>query len=298
VNIVKTVGRNSICYQSQPSMHIREYYNHCLSIILKRLSTTEDAINVIFGRIDCAFGNSNPIIRIDIQCEHAIVKDGGRGISERIFGETLDEAGSQYLIRIADYDYFKGLDVVIEYSIPNINHISKARLFHNYSKKLVYISALIYDMNFDRSNKFDTITLFTNNASDRRTLFTSNMAMNNIECVNVNNCYSSEDLVGQYDKTRILVNVHQTDHHHTFEELRVLPALQRGVLVVSEDVPLKSTIPYNEYVIWSSYDNLAKTVQEVQDNYDAYHKRIFNADLKALFLTMEKTNINNLNLIN
>jgi len=297
MSTVEFIGDNVICYQSVAPLHIREYYNYCVTLLLKKLSELKGPINVIFGRIPHTFNNTNPTIKIDIQCEHTVVKDGGRGVNEIVLGNTLTENGECYLVRVSDFNYFNNLDVVIEYSIPNITHIRNSGHFNDYTSKLTYISSLIYDVEFISTNRKNTITLFTNNVSDRRNLFTNNVLKNSVSCTNVDGCYGGTELREQYDKTKILVNVHQTDHHHTFEELRVLPALSRGVIVISEDVPLKEEIPYGEYIIWSSYDNLLTTIKDVQDNYDIYHKRVFNNNLKNLLLKMRDINNDNLNIL-
>ena len=70
-----------------------------------------------------------------------------------------------------------------------------------------------------------------------------------ITYINVNNCFEKDKLQTLYKNTKILINIHQTDHHHTFEELRVLPALQCGVLVICEHSPLSNLIPGNDYII-------------------------------------------------
>ncbi|KAJ1406437.1 hypothetical protein B484DRAFT_456818 [Ochromonadaceae sp. CCMP2298] len=77
------------------------------------------------------------------------------------------------------------------------------------------------------------------------------------------------------DDAKILINVHQTYWHHTLEEFRVLPSLQRGVIVVSEWVPAIETIPFHEYMIFAPYEELVATVAEVLGNYSHYHERIF-----------------------
>ena len=93
---------------------------------------------------------------------------------------------------------------------------------------------------------------------------------------------------------RILVNVHQTDHHHTFEELRVLPALCNGVLIISEEVPLKEEIPYSESIIWSSYDRLPETIEKVKENYDYYYKKIFTEKLHSDLVKLQEDNLKNI----
>ena len=273
------INNNILCYNENAPIHIREYYNYCGSLIAKKLKNIKNQINLVFGTDYNSLNNNNKTITTDIQVEHTLVKQGGRGVNNILFGTTMTEEGDPYLVRLDNFDYFNNLDFVIEYSKPNINHIRTSGLFDDYLNKLVYVAPLIYDLNFSRSGRSDTITLFTDNPSERR----------RFEYKNISNCYGNS-LVKQYDKTKILVNVHQTDHHHTFEELRVLPALLRGVLIVSEDVPRKQDIPYREYIIWSSYDKIIDKVAEVQSNYDYYHEKIFNSLLKRLLKKMKDKN--------
>jgi hypothetical protein len=97
-----------------------------------------------------------------------------------------------------------------------------------------------------------------------------------------------------YRDTRILVNVHQTDHHHTFEELRVLPALLCGVVVVSETVPLREEIPYHDFIVWCDYDQIIDTVRAVRDDYESYRRKMFgDGRFKAIISAMRKRNHDN-----
>ena len=75
------------------------------------------------------------------------------------------------------------------------------------------------------------------------------------------------------DDTRILINLHQTPSHHTFEELRVLPALLRGIVVIAEVSPLHTSIPYYEYIVWSHINSMATTIRNVSANYNSYYEK-------------------------
>jgi hypothetical protein len=46
--------------------------------------------------------------------------------------------------------------------------------------------------------------------------------------------------------------------------------LSTGILIISEDVPFKEQIPYNEHIIWCSYENIEKTIEDVLTNYEYY----------------------------
>ena len=232
-----------------------------------------------------------------IQCEHTLVKEGGRDVGTKFFGNTPTDDGGLYLVRIDRFDYYNSLDVIVEYSIPNIVNISESGHFDEFSKKIIHIAPLIYTPNFNNENKSNTITMFTPNRSPRRSKFHNNVRAKGIDCTNVNGCFTSSDIMSRYETTKILVNVHQTDHHHTLEELRVLPALSRGVIVISEDVPLKEHIPYGEHIVWSDYDSLCDTIIDVQNNYEEYYKKIFNNGLTTLLSSLEVSNNRNLDIL-
>jgi hypothetical protein len=96
--------------------------------------------------------------------------------------------------------------------------------------------------------------------------------------ININNCFEPNKLEDILKQTKIIINIHQTPHHHTLEELRVLPALECGVIVISEKSPLIETVPYHDLIIWSSYDEIIEKVKEVINNYEFLHNKIFSVE--------------------
>lgn len=280
------VNGSKICHQPFPSIWTAEYHNYCIDLLTKILSFCPNKINIIFGNIEHSFKNDNKTIKIDIQTEHTLVKFGGRSVDEIIFGsvDLLDEDG-KYLIRICNRDYYSGLDAVIEYSMANIFNVSTNLICNEYSKRATYIAPMIYDLdNFNSENRQHTITI--GNHSDRRKILNSKID----KIINVQNVLDKNRLKDIYDQTKIIINVHQTDHHHTLEELRILPALCNGVIIISEDVPLKDIIPYSSSVVWGSYKDIPDIVKDVQDNYDYYHKKLFTANLAAVLQKLRDDN--------
>jgi hypothetical protein len=91
---------------------------------------------------------------------------------------------------------------------------------------------------------------------------------------NVQGVYELDALRALYSSTQILVNCHQTGHHHAIEEFRVLPALSRGAVVISEDVPLRESIPYHEYVLWCSYEDIPDLTADVASRYESTFETI------------------------
>ena len=93
-----------------------------------------------------------------------------------------------------------------------------------------------------------------------------------------------------------MINIHQTEDNDTFEELRVLPALECGIITICEKSPLSESVPYHDYIIWSSYDDIIQKTIEVLNNYDYYHDLIFVKE--KIYKFYEFHNINYLKLSN
>ena len=91
-----------------------------------------------------------------------------------------------------------------------------------------------------------------------------NISKSNLSHSNTNNCFDKIKLQELYQNTKILINIHQTPYHDTFEELRCLPALQNGVIVVSEKSPLSHLVSYNELIIWTDYDNIINKTKGIR----------------------------------
>jgi hypothetical protein len=74
-----------------------------------------------------------------------------------------------------------------------------------------------------------------------------------------------------------------------------LPAVCCGVIVVCERSPLTEHLPYNEFIVWSDFDAVLETVEEVL-NYDEYYNRIYGdfGKLNAILDKMENDGYDNL----
>jgi len=289
--VIEQVKDSVIVYDYNYNVIIQEYYNYTVNLLKAWLAKNNICINVIVGNYSPTFNNTNKTIKIDIQCEHTLVKVGGRSVQQLIYGNVPYDNGT-YLIRVDNFNYYNSLDYVIEYSLPNIYNLSTNSLFKEYLDKNIYISPLLFAYNFFSQERKNIITLFTDNSNQRRLKILNYLKQLSVEHTSISNCYTNDCLYDIYKRAKILINVHQTDYHHTFEELRVLPALLNGVIVVSEDVPLKEKIPYGEYIVWSKYDNIAQTVKDVADNYEYYFNKIFtNSKLKEIIKGMQDINI-------
>jgi len=276
---------NGNCLVCGPSPHyVTKYYQYVANLFGQALKETNQKINVAIAT-ECDFGNSNKTLKVDIQYEHTLVRPGGRDLDKVLIGGI---AG--YLVRVCSLQHLLSLDIIIEYSLPNIANIKTAYL-NEYVNKAVYVAPLIYDdVKHDKRNRgVDCITTFCR-IEDRRKAPSQAIAPINLSC------FEKEPLQKHFLDAKTMLYVHQTPHHRTYEELTVLPALMNGVLIISEDdIPLKELIPYSDYIIWADYKDLVEVYKDVINNYDKCWNKIFvEGNLKNILLKLKEDNLANI----
>ena len=290
---VEAVGRARLVFNPQHPAFVREYYLYCVALFRDTPAARGAPVNLVFGDYDVDCGNANPTRRIDIQWEHTLVEPGGRDSDGAPVGAVpLPDGEGFYLARVANRAALESLDAIVDYSRPNVENLRRAGGFDAYLARTVVLAPLLYETDVTPgTRRRDAITLFADVTQPRRAAFLQAAHAARLPLRNVAGVYAGAALRALYRDTRVLVNVHQTGQHHTFEELRVLPALLCGVVVVSEDVPLRETIPYREFVVWARYEQLADTVRAVLADYAGYRERIFGGNrFAALVERMRQDN--------
>eukprot|EP01038_Epipyxis_sp_PR26KG_P014957 gene14957-20120_t len=181
-----------------------------------------------------------------------------------------------YFIRFHDFADYCSSSVIVDYNLANIYNVQKSGLFNkDFLSRIIYIPAFLYEYNPYIGAHHIVLTCFTRLFGRRRKFmeFVSK-AHPNFTVHNIG--YSSiQEQKSKFDTAKIMINVHQTDHHHTLEEFRILPALLRGVVIVSEEVPYVEFVPYREYIIFAPYQELVETMIYVYNNYDSIRSRFF-----------------------
>jgi hypothetical protein len=288
---------NSYLYYEENFGIVNDYYQMLVNLMQQILiNNSQISINITLCNNNYNFNNNNRTIKINFNWEHTMVKEGGRDVPHGTHIGGIMYNNNYYFIRIERYDELNNSDIVIDYSIPNICNVKSCNLFNSFSNKHIYISSSIYESYFIKENRNITmLTTFINTGESRRAHLLRTIVENNIHHVNINNCFEKNSLQSLYKNTKILINIHQTDHHDTFEELRVLPALQCGVIVICEDSPLSELVPYNDYIIWTSYDKIVGKSMEVNNNYDYYYDLIFLKEKKIKLNDLNNINYNTLN---
>ena len=259
---------------------IRDYYEYVDSLLAKNLALIGVPCLV---SLDCnGFSWLKiflPVKKIVFQIEHTLVKRGGRDCEGGISGQiSIPDGSGKYLVRLANISKLQNADLIIEYSQINQFNIRQSPDFSAYVKKTFCIVPALYplldsSLGYSNERSFNTITMFGNPEESRRKQFLAALAKLNVNSENINGVF--DGIESLYRNTRILINIRQTDHHDTLEELRVLPALRCGVIVISERAPLIEKTRYSQYIIWGELDELPTLIMEVQKNYDLWHKKIF-----------------------
>ena len=237
------------------------------------------SINIILGSGHHDFKNNNKTIKIGINYDHTLVKEGGAWVpSKTPKGKIKYNENKNYFVRIAKLKDLIFDDIVIDYSNPNVVNVKESGRFSDFSNKHIYVAPFIYKNLYINTNnrKIESLTTFiVIKTKPRRVKLLENISKSSLRHSNISGCFNKTSLQKLLQNTKVLINIHQTPHHDTFEELRCLPALQNGVIVVSEKSPLSHLIPYNELIIWTDYDNIVNKTKEILENYEEYHKNIF-----------------------
>lgn len=284
--VINTVNGSNVVYDTEFTHSVREYYLYCVGLFMSvLLERQEPPVNLIFGDFDYEFHNSLDTIRVFFQYEHTLVKPGGRDSGGYSTGNCKINDKDYYLVRLVNSDRIERSGLVIEYSIPNRFNVGSSGLYRYYNNACLSIAACLYAIDFSQNRPKRVITNFYDPRQPRR-----HELLKQIGSVNFTGVYG-EDLAKLYSSTKVLVNIHQTDHHDTLEELRVLPALRRGAIVIAEHSALEKLVPYYEHIIWADYNDIPHVLGNVLDNYDDYHKEIFNDSLRGIFKRLENRNL-------
>jgi hypothetical protein len=228
------------------------------------------------------------------ETEHSLVLPGGRDLPMNTpMGKvpSMHDQNTTYTVRMCDCELLHH-DIVVQYSIPNILNFALSGLYQPSAiEKMVYIPAIEYDFEpFHKKRELTPFTTFNHPTRSRRNEILSTLWERGIRTINYKGISSKEDMMALYDSKAILINIHQTPHHHTMEELRLLPALLRGLVIVAEESPLITSVPYSDFIIWTSVDDMPSRVLDVITNYEVFFEKFFgpNSTLPCILINMRK----------
>ena len=270
---------------------LTDYYNYIKTLLQVATEGTNESRHYMLN-VHSKNDEYTNTIRLGINYEHTLVKPGGRAVEKNTPRGNIVYKDDKYLVRLHKYEFLSACDIVIDYSNLNIQNVKGAPEYKKFANKHVYVAPCVYNTIHTNTNNRDIqcLTLMIDTTQSRRKQLLNNIKETSLEHVNIKNCYG-EQLQQMYRRTKILANIHQTPHHDTFEELRCLPAIQNGVLVVSEPSPLKELIPYSNLIIWAEYDSIVDKIIEVREHYKQYHEQIYTQENIQLLGELHETNI-------
>ena len=123
--------QNNFYYKDNAGI-INDYYQMIVELIKKFLyDYSKNSINITLCNNHYNFNNNNKTIKININYEHTLVKNGGRSVPRNTpFGNVEDDDNNKYLVRIDRYDELNNSDIIIDYSITNIYNVKNCDFFN------------------------------------------------------------------------------------------------------------------------------------------------------------------------
>ncbi|MCQ4163636.1 glycosyltransferase family 2 protein [Tahibacter harae] len=276
--VAEPAGASWLIYAARPAPFLREYHDYCVALFRLALRRRTQALRLCFGDVvENDVSSTRQAHRIAFQWEHTLVRPGGRDSAGAVAGTVPTGRGEErYLVRIAGLERLLQAAAVIDYSRQNLAHIAAGGRHGDYLARCVAIAPLLYAPDFAAAARpLPLLATFADPRQPRRAVLLRQARARSLPLRNVRGIWDGAGVGALYRASRVLLNVHQTGDHHTLEELRVLPALLKGVIVVSEDVPLREAVPYHEFIVWAAYDDLLETARGVLDDYAAVHARLF-----------------------
>ena len=268
-------GRVVFIYRKNPEIVIHDYQNYVQSLLANSLADLKKCRLIFFECPGLNLLKLHPYyLQIYLQIEHTLLKPGFGNIVSTLPGALFLLNGQEkYLIRIAEFEKLNLADLVFDYSRINLMNIESTELLSNYRRKSFCISPSLYPVDTKMTGRSGTITLFGNLEIPRRKLFLEELRKSNIDSENIQGVYKGVERI--YRKSRIVVNIRQTDSYDTLEELRILPALRSGAIVVCEHAPCVQKTRYSKYIIWGSLREMPSLIVNIERNYEEVHRTIF-----------------------
>jgi len=314
--VVETLHGSCILYVENLKMCFTDYYYYVVNQIRSFindsntiLGSTEvnNKINIIFNIsghfIDTYdFKNENRTLIVYINEEHTLISRGAWMYDDintytKIINQNHPGGDEYYKVVVQNQNFINKSDIVINYSAVNQINLKISKDLKDVYKKMILIHPLLYPYYNEIGNRnIHCLTTFLfPDRTQKRIDFLNKIRENGINHINVNTCNTSEDFISLYKNTKILINIHQTHEFHAVEELRILPALMCGVIVICEEGPLKEYIPYHNYIVWTTNENMIQTIRDVEQNYQHLHSKFFSGSrLSNLLEIMAEVNKNDM----
>ena len=198
-----------------------------------------------------------------------------------------------YKVRVANLDNISSAVAMIDYSKANILNLQTCPSLSAKAPRHILIHPALpkpINTTFEEwiRREFDVGIFWVKPYSNRRKSVLDRLADSGTLKILADTA-PAHKIHSLYRRCRIVLNVHQSDYHHTPEELRIIPAIMCGCAVISESSAGQLTTPFSEQVVWSRYEDLAHTtigsvqclkklyascqISDIQNFYDKLHSK-------------------------
>jgi len=270
------VGRHSLYRLQRVPVHISEYYDFIAAGVVSALLSAGPKPR---RRIYLGFSKHMSNLpaagsKVLIQHEHTIVVGQPDFSVEKETEFHWSKRGSKWVRLQGPLQGFTDASWIVEYSAANRANLLDSDFAPFYAEKVLYVAPLLGKFRQDSLPRdVATVnTMFGSPDKGRRAAFLERAAEQGIK---VGNLRGFPTIQQALESTAVLVNIRQKEYFQTLEELRVLPALLEGVLVVTEDSPYLDSVPYFEHVIRSSSSDIMETLKRAASRYEKSHNECF-----------------------
>ena len=170
---------------------------------------------------------------------------------------------------------------IIDYSRANIHYLI------NINKNTHYLPYMVNRSEILDLPKTENIAIIGWWDSQYRINILSDLAQIGIDCNQIKGFDSNRD--NELFRHRILLNVHFNEYSKIFEQMRCNRCIFNRMIVISEK---SDDIDYElrPYIIECEYSEIAEKTRDVLENYESYHKQLFeNFDLDMIEENYKKT---------
>jgi hypothetical protein len=185
---------------------------------------------------------------------------------------------------------FEKSSAVVDYSALNIERLTDLPELKSHSAKFCAVAPLLgkYSNSREPRNNVTVASMYGSPERGRRGRMNSMLTEAGIK---VHNIHNFEDYEIAFRDVAILLNFRQVEHFSTPEELRILPALLQGVLVIAEDTPFARQSLCADFLVFAEVSKLASVITDLRSNYSRYWTEIFGGDRFSDFVrTLEIAN--------
>ena len=284
------VGRSLLVYRPENDTCVSEGRAYVLELLREAIRSLpdEDAVAVV---VDCgpdvegraARLSRGRLVTAGLNWEHTLVRPGGRDSAGFAAGAVPTGRGDTYLVRLLDAAAHRRRHLLVDYSLPNVRNVSLAE--PALGRRMLYVAQVPPLPEAQRpeqpaDRRTDVLTTFCDPTGQPRRAeilrrLRAQCAADGRAFRNASDCFEGAAVRALYSDAKVVVNVRQTEDHHTLEELRLLWALACGAVVVSEDGPLRELLPYARFVVWVGYDDVDAAVRRVLARYEETRVELF-----------------------